>query len=211
MEESNTAPPVYEPGEQVFYPQHGHCEVGEVIRDERTGLELLELTPQEVAGTSGVQNRILVPVSQLEARRIRRPGQARGVIAEVLGSDFEPTIEDATERLDLITAQERDGSVRALALALKRLHLRREMKEKTISREEERHRARIRKWLVLEYMAEEDCTPGQAQSAITRLLASTMDKVRARERDLEREQRQAARAERKRIADAEKNRRRGRK
>ena len=199
--------PDYEPGELIFYPQVGHCEVGDVIQDERTGLDLLELTPQETAGTESAQHRILVPVSQLDGRRIRRPGLSPGVIAEVLGSDFEPKIEDAAERLDLITAQERDGSVGALALALKRLHLRREVG--TISRQEERHRARIRKWLVHEYMAEADCSAGKAQAAITRLLAATMDKVRARERDLARQQRKAERAARLAAAD-EKRRRKSR-
>ncbi len=197
----------YEPGDMVFYPEVGHCEVGEIVRDERSGLDLLALTPQEVAGAETSQHRILVPADRLEARRIRRPGQAPGVIVEVLGSDFEPTIEDAAERLDLIKAQERDGSVAALATALKRLHLRREMK--TITRQEERHRQRIRKWLVLEYMAEQDCSSGQAQAAITRLLAATMDKVRTREKEAARERRKAERAAR--IAkEKEKRRRKGR-
>ncbi len=207
MEGSGVPTPEYEPGDFVFYPRVGHCEVGGVIRDERTGLDLLELTPQEVTGAETTQHRILIPTTQLSGRGIRRPGHAPGVIADVLGSDFEPTIEDATERLDLINAQERDGSVAALALALKRLHLRREMK--TITRQEERHRTRIRKWLVLEYMAEQDCSSGQAQAAITRLLSATMNKVRTREKEAARKRRKAERAAR--IArEAEKRRRKGR-
>ncbi len=206
MDETETTPP-YEPGDQIFYPQVGHCEVGDTIADARSGLELLELTPQDATGAVPSRNRILVPTGQLDACRIRRPGAAPGVIADILGSDFEPTIEDATERLDLIAEQEREGSVKALALALKRLHLRREMK--TITREEERHRARIRKWLVLEYMAEEDCTAGQAQAAITRLLRATMMKVRNREKEAARQRRKEERAAR--IAkETERRRRKGR-
>ena len=126
----------------------------------------------------------------------------------MLGSDFEPTIEDASERLDLITAQEREGTVGSLALALKRLHLRHEMK--TISREEERRRSRIRKWLVVEYMVEKQGTSGQAQSAITRLLARTMNLVREREKEAARERRKQERAERKAAAERRARRRRGR-
>ena len=183
-------------GDFVFYPQIGHCDVGSVILDDHTGLEFLELTPLDAAEG----NRILVPVAQLGNRGIRHSGTSPGVIEEILGSDFEPTIEDASERLDLITAQERDGSVASLALALKRLHLRHEMK--TITREEQKRRTRIRKWLVVEYMAEKDRTTGQAQSAITRLLGKTMKAVREREREAAREKRRLERAERKKAAAA---------
>ena len=200
------APPgEFEFGDFVFYPQIGHCEVGDVVRDAATGLELLVLNPQD--STTG--NRILVPVGQLQSRGIRHAGNAPGVIEEVLGSDFEPTIDDASERLDLITAQEREGTVVSLAHALKRLHLRHEMK--TISREEEKRRSRIRKWLVVEHMTEKEGTSGQAQSAITRLLSRTMNVVREREKEAARELRKQQRAERK-AAEAEKrarSRRRG--
>lgn len=197
----------FEPYDLVFYPQIGHCDVGEVIADGQTGLELLELTPRE-SGASTSANRILVPVRQLAARGIRRSGFAPGVIEEILGSDFEPTIEDAAERLDLITAQEREGTVGSLAHALKRLHLRRETK--VITREEEKRRVRIRKWLVAEYMAEEEGrTSGQAQSAITRFLARTMKAVREREKEAAREARKRERAERKAEAAAKQARRRG--
>lgn len=189
-------PPPYEPDDLVFYPQIGHCEVGAVISDEQTGLDLLELTPRESSVAGAAANRILVPVDQLERRGIRRSGDAPGVIEEILGSDFEPTIEDAAERLDLITAQEREGTVGSLALALKRLHLRRETK--VITREEEKRRVRIRKWLVADYMAEEEGrTGGQAQSAVTGFLARTMKAVRAREEAEAIERRLRERAERK--------------
>ncbi len=194
----------FEQGELVFYPQIGHCDVGEVISDDHTGLDLLELTPQEFEAG----NRILVPLGHLANRGIRRAGDTPGMIEEILGSDFEPTIEDAAERLDLITAQEREGTVGSLALALKRLHLRHEMK--TISRDEEKRRARIRKWLVVEYMTEKQGTPGQAQAAITRLLARTMNAVREREREAAREQRRKERAERKAEAERRTRRRQGR-
>lgn len=188
-------PPPYEPDDLVFYPQIGHCEVGAVISDEQTGLDLLELTPRESSVAGAAANRILVPVDQLERRGIRRSGDAPGVIEEILGSDFEPTIEDAAERLDLITAQEREGTVGSLALALKRLHLRRETK--VITREEEKRRVRIRKWLVADYMAEEEGrTGGQAQSAVTGFLARTMKAVRAREEAEAIERKQRERAER---------------
>ena len=197
-------PGVFELGDFVFYPQIGHCDVGEVIHDAQTELELLELNPQD----SSTGNRILVPVGQLTTRGIRHAGDSPGVIEEVLGSDFEPTIDDASERLDLITAQEREGTVFSLAHALKRLHLRHEMK--TISREEEKRRSRIRKWLVVEYMTEKEGTSGQAQSAITRLLSRTMNAVREREKEAARELRKQQRAERK-AAEAERRaRRRGR-
>ena len=197
-------PGVFELGDFVFYPQIGHCDVGEIIHDAQTGLELLELTPQD----SSTGNRILVPLGQLHSRGIRHAGDTPGVIEEVLGSDFEPTIDDASERLDLITAQEREGKVYGLAHALKRLHLRHEMK--TISREEEKRRSRIRKWLVVEYMVEKEGTSGQAQSAITRLLSRTMNAVREREKEAARERRKQERAERK-AAEAERRaRRRGR-
>ena len=206
-EEPADSPPLpgeFVTGDFIFYPQIGHCDVGDVIRDDATGLELLELNPQD--STTG--NRILVPVGQLGSRGIRHAGDAPGVIEDVLGSDFEPTIDDASERLDLITAQERDGTVHSLAHALKRLHLRHEMK--TISREEEKRRSRIRKWLVVEYMTEKEGTSGQAQSAITRLLSRTMNAVREREKEAARERRKQERAERK-AAEAEKRaRRRGR-
>ncbi len=181
-------------GDFVFYPQIGHCDVGKVIHDEHTGLEFLELTPAEA--TDG--NRVLVPVAQIDQRGIRHTGTSPGVIEEILGSDFEPTIEDAAERLDLITAQERDGTVEKLALALKRLHLRHEMK--TITREEKKRRTRIRRWLVTEYTVEKDATVGQAQSAITRLLGKTMKAVREREREAARKKRAAERAARKQAA-----------
>ena len=201
---ASPVPGVFELGDFVFYPQIGHCDVGEVIHDAHTDLELLELTPQD----SSTGNRILVPLGQLGTRGIRHAGDSPGVIEEVLGSDFEPTIDDAAERLDLITAQEREGTVFGLAHALKRLHLRHEMK--TISREEEKRRSRIRKWLVVEYMVEKEGTSGQAQSAITRLLSRTMNAVREREKEAARERRKQERAERK-AAEAERRaRRRGR-
>ena len=185
----------FEPGDLAFYPQIGHCEVGAVISDEQTGLDLLELTPRESGATGTAANRILVPLGQLERRGIRRSGDSPGVIEEILGSDFEPTIEDAAERLDLITAQEREGTVSSLALALKRLHLRRETK--VITREEEKRRVRIRKWLVADYLAEEEGrTGGQAQSAVTGFLARTMKAVRAREEAEAIERKQRERAER---------------
>lgn len=188
-------PPPYEPDDLVFYPQIGHCEVGAVISDEQTGLDLLELTPRESSVAGAAANRILVPLDQLERRGIRRSGDSPGVIEEILGSDFEPTIEDAAERLDLITAQEREGTVGSLALALKRLHLRRETK--VITREEEKRRVRIRKWLVADYLAEEEGrTGGQAQSAVTGFLARTMKAVRAREEAEAIERKQRERAER---------------
>ena len=197
-------PGVFELGDFVFYPQIGHCDVGEVVHDAQTGLDLLELNPQD----SSTGNRILVPAGQAASRGIRHAGDSPGVIEEVLGSDFEPTIDDASERLDLITAQEREGTVFSLAHALKRLHLRHEMK--TISREEEKRRSRIRKWLVVEYMTEKEGTSGQAQSAITRLLSRTMNAVREREKEAARELRKQQRAERK-AAEAERRaRRRGR-
>ena len=193
-EEAPAAAP-FEPDDLVFYPQIGHCEVGAVISDEQTGLDLLELTPRESGATGAAANRILVPVGQLRKRGIRRSGDAPGVIEEILGSDFEPTIEDAAERLDLITAQEREGTVGSLALALKRLHLRRETK--VITREEEKRRVRIRKWLVADYLAEEEGrTGGQAQSAVTGFLARTMKAVRAREEAEAIERKQRERAER---------------
>lgn len=170
----------FEDGDLVFYPQIGHCDVGAVISDEQTGLHLLELTPRESGVADAAATRILVPVDQLENRGIRRTGASPGVIAKILGSEFEPRVEDAAERLDLIAAQEREGTVASLALALKRLHLRRETK--VITQEEEKRRVRIRKWLVAEYMAEEEGrTGGQAQSAITGLLSRAMKAVRARE------------------------------
>ena len=197
-------PGVFEAGNLIFYPQIGHCHVGDVIQDAHSGLELLELTPQD--SSSG--NRILVPVGQLGSRSIRHSGDSPGVIEGILGSDFDPTIDDATERLDRITDQEREGTASSLATALKRLHLRHELK--TISREEEKRRSRIRKWLVVEYMVEKQGTSGQAQSAITRLLSRTMNAVREREKEAARELRKQERAERK-AAEAERRaRRRGR-
>ena len=197
-------PGVFELGDFVFYPQIGHCDVGEVIHDAQTDLDLLELTPQD----SSTGNRILVPLGQLTTRGIRHAGDSPGVIEEILGSDFEPTINDVAERLDRITAQEREGTVRSLALALKRLHFRHE--EKIISREEERRRSRIRKWLVVEYMAEKDRTSGQAQSAITRLLSRTMKAVRERRMEDARRERQQQRAKRKADEAERRARRRGR-
>jgi len=191
------AEPEFEEGDVVFYPQIGHCDVGRVIDDRLTGLLFLELFPHDISpSTRG--HRILVPMDHLEARGIRISGDSPGVMAEILGSDFEPRIEDAAERLDLITAQERDGSVASLALALKRLHLRRETK--TITREEEKRRARIRKWLVAEHTYETGGTTGQAQSAITRLLGRTMAAVRRRQKRAEAAQREKEREERKRRA-----------
>ena len=200
-DDDGPVPGVFETGDFVFYPQIGHCDVGDVIEDAQSGLELLEFTPQD----SSTGNRILVPVGQLGSRGIRHAGDSPGVIQDILGSDFEPTIDDAVERLDLITAQEREGAVAGLAYALKRLHLRHELK--TISREEEKRRSRIRKWLVVEHMVEKDGTSGQAQSAITRLLSRTMNAVREREKEAARELRKQERAERK-AAEAERRARR---
>lgn len=195
-EEPEPGPGGFVPGDLVFYPQIGHCEVGEVIADATTGLDLLELIPED----SAAGNRVLVPVGQVESRGIRLTGDPEGKIPEILGSDFEPTIADASERMDLITAQERDGSVESLALALKRLHLRHEMK--TATREEQRRRARIRKWLVRDHMAEHDATVGQGQAAITRSLAKIMRAVREREKEAAREKRRQDRAKRKAEAAA---------
>lgn len=200
-EEVEPGPGGFLSGELVFYPQIGHCYIGDVIEDASTGLELLELIPEE----STASNRILIPTGQVESRGIRAAGDPEGKIREVLDSDFEPTIADSAERMDLITTQEREGSVESLALALKRLHLRHEMK--TATREEQRRRARIRKWLVRDHMAEHDATPGQGQAAITRSLSKLMRAVRQREREAAREKRRQDRAKRKAAAAAKRKKR----
>ena len=86
-----------------------------------------------------------------------------------------------------------EGSPRALAKGLKRLHLLRQTTG--LSREEEQTRRKIRSWLAAEVALSKDCTRAEAQALITRVLQEAMNAHRRKEREEAKERRRQVKAQ----------------
>ena len=129
-----------EPGDPVFYPKVGHCIYRGVTEDRvAPGMRLLELEDFDE------DSRILIPLARVPELKLRPAGLALEDIKEILSAEFEEPIESEDERHDLVEELIADGSPRALAQALKRLHLIRQTSD--LSREEELTRKKVRSWL----------------------------------------------------------------
>jgi len=179
-----------EPGEPVFYPKVGHCIYRGVTQDAGApGTELLELEDLEEG------SRILIPLARVPELNLRSAGAALDEIKEVLSSKFEETIEDEDERHKFIETLITDGTPKALALSLKRLHLLRQTAG--LSREEELTRKKIRSWLAAEVSLSKECTRAEAQAFMTRALQDSMSEHQKREKEEAKLRRRAAREQKK--------------
>ena len=179
-----------EPGEPVFYPKVGHCIYRGVTEDSvAPGTQLLELEDLEEG------SRILIPLPRVPQLNLRPAGAAFDEIKEVLAAEFKEPIEDEDERHELIETLITDGSPRALAQSLKRLHLLRQTTG--LSREEEQMRKKIRSWLAAEVSISKECTRAEAQAFMTRILQETMSEHEKKEKEEAKERRRAAREQKK--------------
>jgi len=179
-----------EPGEPVFYPKVGHCIYRGVTEDRvAPGTQLLELEDLEEG------SRILIPLPRVPQLNLRAAGTAFQEIQEVMAAEFEEPIEDEDERHKLIETLITDGSPRALAQSLKRLHLLRQTTG--LSREEEQTRKKIRSWLAAEVSISKDCTRAEAQAFMTRILQETIAEHQKKEKEEAKERRRAAREQKK--------------
>jgi len=179
-----------EPGEPIFYPKVGHCIYRGITEDRvAPGTQLLELEDLEEG------SRILIPLPRVPQLNLRPAGTAFQEIQEVLAAEFEEPIEDEDERHKLVETLITDGSPRALALSLKRLHLLRQTTG--LSREEEQTRKKIRSWLAAEVSISKDCTRAEAQAFMTRILQETMAEHEKKEKEEAKERRRAAREQKK--------------
>ncbi|GMR23838.1 MAG: hypothetical protein BMS9Abin37_2311 [Acidobacteriota bacterium] len=179
-----------EPGEPVFYPKVGHCIYRGVTEDRvAPGTQLLELEDLEEG------SRILIPLPRVPQLNLRPAGTAFPDIQEVLAAEFEEPIEDEDERHKLVETLITDGSPRALALSLKRLHLLRQTTG--LSREEEQTRKKVRSWLAAEVSISKDCTRAEAQAFMTRILQETMAEHEKKEKEEAKERRRVAREQKK--------------
>lgn len=179
-----------EPGEPIFYPKVGHCIYRGITEDRvAPGTQLLELEDLEEG------SRILIPLPRVHQLNLRPAGTAFHDIQEVLSAEFEEPIEDEDERHKLVEALITDGSPRALALSLKRLHLLRQTTG--LSREEEQTRKKVRSWLAAEVSISRDCTRAEAQAFMTRMLQETMAGHEKKEKEEAKERRRAAREQKK--------------
>ena len=179
-----------EPGEPVFYPKVGHCIYRGITEDRvAPGTQLLELEDLEEG------SRILIPLPRVPQLNLRPAGTAFQEIQEVLAAEFEDPIEDEDERHKLVDALITDGSPRALAQSLKRLHLLRQTTG--LSREEEQTRKKIRSWLAAEVSISKECTRAEAQAFMTRILQETMAEHEKKEKEEAKERRRAAREQKK--------------
>lgn len=179
-----------EPGEPVFYPKVGHCIYRGVTEDRvAPGTKLLELEDLEEG------SRILIPLERVPQLNLRPAGTALEEIKEVLSADFEEPLEDEGERHELIESLISDGSPRALAQSLKRLHLLRQ--SSGLSREEEQTRKKIRSWLAAEVSLSRECTRAEAQAFMTRVLQESMAQHEKKEKEEAKERRRAAREQKK--------------
>ncbi len=175
-----------EPGEPVFYPKVGHCIYRGVTEDPvAPGTQLLELEDLEEG------SRILIPLPRVPQLKLRSAGTAFQEIKEVLAAEFEEPLEDEDERHKLVETLITDGSPRALAQSLKRLHLLRQTTG--LSREEEQTRKKIRSWLAAEVSISKDCTRAEAQAFMTRILQETMAEHEKKEKEEAKERRRVAR------------------
>ena len=176
--------------EPVFYPKVGHCIYRGVVEDQAApGTRLLELEDMEEG------SRILIPLARVPQLNLRPAGHELDAIKEVLASEYEEPIEDETERHALIEKLITDGSARALAVSLKRLHLIRQTEG--LSREEEQTRKKIRSWLAAEVAISRQCTRAEAQAFMTRVLQDSMAEHERKEKEEAKERRRAAREQRK--------------
>ena len=179
-----------EPGEPVFYPKVGHCIYRGVTEDRvAPGTQLLELEDLEEG------SRILIPLPRVPQLNLRPAGTAFQEIQEVLAAEFEEPLEDEDELHKLVETLITDGSPRALAQSLKRLHLLRQTTG--LSREEEQTRKKIRSWLAAEVSISKDCTRAEAQAFMTHILQETMAEHEKKEKEEAKERRRAAREQKK--------------
>ncbi len=179
-----------EPGEPVFYPKVGHCIYRGVTEDRvAPGTQLLELEDLEEG------SRILIPLPRVPQLNLRPAGTAFQEIQEVLAAEFEEPLEGEDELHKLVETLITDGSPRALAQSLKRLHLLRQTTG--LSREEEQTRKKIRSWLAAEVSISKDCTRAEAQAFMTRILQETMAEHEKKEKEEAKERRRAAREQKK--------------
>jgi RNA polymerase-interacting CarD/CdnL/TRCF family regulator len=173
------------PGDPVFYPKVGHCIYRGVTKDRMApGTRLLELEDLEE------DSRILIPLARIPELNLRPAGLALEDIKETLSAEFEEPIESKDERHDLVEKLISDGSPRALAQALKRLHLIRQTSD--LSREEELTRKKVRSWLAAEVAISKECTRAEAQAFMTRVLQDSMAAHRLKEKEEAKERRRAA-------------------
>lgn len=179
-----------EPGEPVFYPKVGHCIYRGVTEDRvAPGTRLLELEDLEEG------SRILIPLSRVPELNLRPAGLALDDIKEILSAEFEEPMEDEDARHDLVEELITDGSPKALAQALKRLHLIRQTSG--LSREEEQTRKKVRSWLAAEVAISKECTRAEAQAFMTRVLQDSMAAHRQKEKEEAKERRRAAKEQKK--------------
>ncbi len=177
-----------EPGESVFYPKVGHCVYRGLTEDRAApGKKLVELEDLEEG------RRILIPTERVPKLGLRPAGRNLEEIQAELSAEFEQPLEEEQELEDLIEKLVSEGSPRALAKGLKRLHLLRQTTG--LSREEEQTRRKIRSWLAAEVALSKDCTRAEAQALITRILQEAMNAHRRKEREEAKERRRQVKAQ----------------
>ena len=177
-----------EPGGSVFYPKVGHCVYRGLTEDRAApGKKLVELEDLEEG------SRILIPTERVPKLGLRPAGRNLDEIQAELSAEFEQPLEEEQELDDLIEKLVTEGSPRALAKGLKRLHLLRQTTG--LSREEEQTRRRIRSWLAAEVALSKDCTRAEAQALITRVLQEAMNAHRRKEREEAKERRRQVKAQ----------------
>lgn len=177
-----------EPGEFVFYPKVGHCVYRGLTEDRAApGKKLVELEDLEEG------SRILIPTERVPKLGLRPAGRNLDEIQAELSAEFEQPLEEEQELEDLIEKLVSEGSPRALAKGLKRLHLLRQTTG--LSREEEQTRRKIRSWLAAEVALSKDCTRAEAQALITRILQEAMNAHRRKEREEAKERRRQVKAQ----------------
>ncbi len=176
------------PGEFVFYPKVGHCVYRGLTEDRAApGKELVELEDLEEG------SRILIPTERVSKLGLRPAGRNLEEIQAELSAEFEQPLEEEQKLEDLIEKLVSEGSPRALAKGLKRLHLLRQTTG--LSREEEQTRRKIRSWLAAEVALSKDGTRAEAQALITRILQEAMNAHRRKEREEAKERRRQVKAQ----------------
>ena len=177
-----------EPGEPVFYPKVGHCVYRGLTEDRAApGKRLVELEDLEEG------SRILIPTERVPKLGLRPAGRKLEEIEAELAAEFEQPLEEEKELEGLIENLVSEGSPRALAKGLKRLHLLRQTTG--LSREDEQSRRKIRSWLAAEVALSKDCTRAEAQALITRILQEAMNTHRRKEREEAKERRRQVKAQ----------------
>ncbi len=177
-----------EPGEPVFYPKVGHCVYRGLTEDRAApGKRLVELEDLEEG------SRILIPTERVPKLGLRPAGRKLDEIQAELSAEFEEPLEEEQELEQLIENLVSEGSPRALAKGLKRLHLLRQTTG--LSREDEQSRRKIRSWLAAEVALSKDCTRAEAQALITRILLEAMNAHRRKEREEAKERRRQVKAQ----------------